>query len=447
MKFQLLALIFFGISITLAMQYDQVISGYGELSSQVNTGVAKEAVQATGEQKHILYIENGKENSRLDSIYRLNASHSEGNESGKNKKIKKHGYFTPNTYMISLNREEAIGHYAEIHSIGDISSTSTVKYSPIGASTDFNISAQRGTIEEKVVSFLDKRYLLPTHGRDLVRTSINGSMGIKSHLVDDARLEVDIQDRERLLSSLESVDLYGEIARQEIPINKNATSIGGNTLVYPDYYGLSSSSKKLLRNLSSEKEKTPEVLRESMDALGITDTIDISESSIREVNGEDNLERNKKELNTMSIGDPQHNESFCSTNSTIKCDNETNKTTKANDDWFNDEESSTGADPGISLQLFKGDSKEPVTYEDEELGFITYDILRKDINKKYGLVAEQERSRFRLGGPQQRLGIAHVGRNVRKDWYFSNETLPLNNTTRTQAITTQSTVRADGGRL
>lgn len=446
MKFQLFALILFWISITLAVQYDQVTWGNGELSSQVNTGIAKEAVQATGDQKHIIYIADGKDKSRMDSIYRLNVYEDATN--GTNKEIKKHGYYLPNTYKISLIRQGAIGHFAEIHSKGDISSTNTMEYSPNGASTSFNISAQRGTIEEEVVSFLDYRYGLPIHGLPMVQTFTNGSMGIQSHLVDDARLEVDIPDRERLLSSLESVDLYGEIARQEIPINKNATSIDGNTLVYPDYSGLSNGTKRLLRNLSSsEIEKTPDVLRESVDTLGITDAIDISESSIADVNDKDNQGRSEKELNTMSIGDTQHNESVCSTNSTIAGDNETNETTKADGDWFNDNESPTGVDPGIDVQLFKADSNEPVAFEDEELGLITYDVLRKDINKKYGLVAEEERNRFKLGGPQQRLGIAHVGRKVRKDWYFSNETLPLNNTTLTQAITTQSTVQADGGRL
>ena len=73
MKLPLIAVIILSISMTLAFEYGQTTWGNGELSSRVDMVGAKEAVQAEGVHKHIIYIENAKENSRLDSIYRLNA--------------------------------------------------------------------------------------------------------------------------------------------------------------------------------------------------------------------------------------------------------------------------------------------------------------------------------------------------------------------------------------
>jgi hypothetical protein len=457
MKFQLLALIFLWISITLAMEYDQATWGNGEVSSQVNTVGAKEVIQATGDQQHVLYIKSGKENSRLESIYRLkvnstNASDDEGNASETDKKLKKHGYYLPNTYMIALNRKEAISHSAEIHSIGDISSTSNVKYSPVGASTAFDVSAQRGTIEESVVSFLDKRYGLPTHGLDMVQTFTNGSMGIQSHLVDDAKLEEDISDADKLRESLESVNLYGEIARRELYINKTVLMVEGREIPYVDYGPLPREKmESLLSNTSPERETTPKVLLDSMARLGITDATSISESSSTgPSDGESLIEKyerlSESEKENVKISPSGEGESTCSINSTIASNNVSTGSSNKTDDNWNDSNKTIEFEEkiGANASTFMSGKGADQILETEDTIFVL-NTLWPTLEKMYPL--NETRNTFKLGGPQQRLGIAFVGRKVRADDYFSEEKLPLNKGTLRQANTTQSTVLTDAGRL
>lgn len=358
-----------------------------------------------------------------------------------------------------MNRIDSIWHQAEVHSIGNISSTSTAIYGPSGASTDLDVSAQEGSIEERVESYWDYRNGLPIHGHPIVQTFTNGSMGIRSHLNDDTRLQGDMSDADLLRESLESVDLIGEIARRELPINKTIISVEGREIPYVDYGPLGRERmENLLSNTSPERETTPEFLQVSMGQLGLTDAGSIGKSSssgtgkgaslIDEFFDLPESEQEKLKTKQSSIEALPATGSICFVNSSNASNSASISPLDENDpNWIDPDETiepedEIGVDPSVfaSTNMPGGDT----IMEDEDTVFVINTMWPK-LEELYPL--NKTRNAFRLGGPQQRLGGAFVGRKVRTDDYFTEWKLPLNKDASKRANATRSIVLTDPGRL
>jgi len=440
----------------LAFEYGQTTWGNGELSSRVDMVGAKEAVQAEGVHKHIIYIENAKENSRLDSIYRLNASKHEDTANATNKTPKKYGDIAPNSYMFSLNRIDSIWHQAEVHSMGDISSTSTAIYGPAGASTDLDVSAQEGTIEERVESYWDYRMGLPIHGHPIVQTFTNGSMGIRSHLKDDTVLQYGMSDADILEKSLESVELYGETARQELAMSKTELSANGVVIdiktEYPD--GNFSEEKMNSLLLNKSLEENPKFLDESVALLSIAANDSIAGPSnedgsndmdVSGGNREDSNEREK--LGILSNEALPERLNSCSINSTNESNNCSSNLSNAPDgSWDDSDEPLEPENLGPQTPPLENTASPIEEIHQDDETFVRLNLWPA-VEKKLNLTLNKTRESYRLGGIQQRLGTAFVGRKVRQDSYFSEEKVPLNNIARKEANMTRSAVLTDIGRL
>lgn len=453
MKLPLIAVIILSISMTLAFEYGQTTWGNGELSSRVDIVGAKEAVQAEGEHEHIIYIENAKENSRLDSIYRLNALNDEDTVNATNKTLKKYGDIAPNTYMFSLNRIDSIWHQAEVHSIGNISSTSTAIYGPAGASTDLDVSAQEGSIEERVESYWDYRMGLPIHGHPIVQTFTNGSMGIRSHLKDDTVLQYGMSDADILRDALESVDLYGEIARQELNVNRTEFSVQGEDESYTlnDYTSVSDLTRNMSK-IKAKEESMPKILRESLAQLGITDVKGTAEESgdgpIQDSEKVSNNEVVVSEEDVINVWEGSEPEDLLGIKAAL---DPLNSTAMGNNDSINSSNNILNDFNGpAEAEEVPGDGG--ILDNDTEVVISTDDVINVwEANDTLAAIlfppVSKERATFKLGDDLQRLGTAHVGRKVRRDHYFSETQVPLSNATLSHANTTRAIALTDSARM
>jgi hypothetical protein len=443
MKWQLLVLIFILlVNITSGVQFSQKTSGTGDISTRANTAGTYEAIQATGGQKHVLYIEDSKDNSRLDSIYRLevDASDATDKDAANNAidpKLKRNIYFPTNYYIISSKRPGGIQHSAEIRSKGDISSTNTIQHGLVSASSDFNMSAKNGTIKEDVVTFENSG-----HGQSMVQTMANGSMGIESHLLDDTKLEATQSEGERLLNSLESVNLKGEVARQESPTIKRSISIGGITV--EDVIYESNATKNLMGSISKQKAKVPEFVSDSVNELGITDAEGISKITVSSPADKAAENERGEKLSTKSSDDlPQVADSTCpfntlAANSSLGSNGGPNKAPNETDaNLINDAGDLEGKDQGVNPSDLNATSQPTVTMTDTDTYSADFSFYEQ-YDKEH--VVETEIDTYRLGGPRQRLGIMHVGKKVRNDLppYFSDSRVNISSSARCLANMTRS---------
>lgn len=254
------------IFVSSAEEFSQIISGNASLYTKVDTRGAHSAIDANGHQDYILYIENNKNQTRLDSIYNVrdfpvsNKTSSDNDTIAKNKStIMRNNQDIPtNYYMISMDRPGGMYHLAEIRSNGSIISDNIIKSSDREASIEFNASTQGGTIEERVESIDGKK-----HRHYMIETQTNGSIDFySSRLVDDTDLgKPDIPETEQLSNKLESAKLYGEIGRIE-------EQVAGQETIYRSPYGdipLSNDSNfNSAKKILLKEEERPRFVRDSI---------------------------------------------------------------------------------------------------------------------------------------------------------------------------------------
>ena len=387
---------------TAAMQYETAVSGKGELDTNVNIIGASGAIKSSGDQKYVLFIESGKSNSRMDSVYRLKETPKKDND------------FFMNSYMISLSRPGGFQHFAEIRSNGAINSTNTLKYGLSGESSDLNLSSQDGTIKESLISFERNK-----HGKSVIDTYTNGSMGIESHFLDDTKREMlPPNDAEDLLNKLKSVNLYSEVAIRDVPIKTTRTTYGTQeeSISIVDDSGFSETKDNL-----SKVETKPKFIIDSVDRLSITNAEGIS---------------NAERMNSgADEGNKAQNEPINSINNETEVEQErsTDTNVEAN---------------GTDLPNFK-DNKDSlnasvVMETEDDVYVLPPNIYVPELEEKYGIInPDTEPERFRIGSVVQRLVNAHVGKTVRKgDNYFSDKKVLISNSTKGQANLTRSLVLA-----
>lgn len=458
------------------LRYSTVVDGNGELLTNSNIVGAHEELAATGEHKYIKYIDDNEKKSRFDSIYRLNDSTVPAREETQNnsKKSKKKIDFKVNYYMISLNQPGRVQHSAEIRSNGSLCSTSIIKYGPAAASTVYILSTEGGTIDEKVISSA-----LKGHSNTISETYTNGSMHIASNLSDDSLVAPSLSDEESMLNKLESVNMYGTVARIEKYFPKTEVTLTNDeqSVKVKDDGGI----KQILENKTHNLPKVDpefEFLNESADQLGIYSKVYESGNDVyilppdrsEELEKRSNQTaeqipqsplKNETESKKVTQSNVDNNSTNAANDSIPKADEKlhiTSSEASKNDSSLcnatntdpaiadDEAQSESSKDKGVDRSFFQnGNYSKELVYEDDV--YLLPPDRSEEFETEYNLSFDEDRNFYRIGGIQQRLGKAHLGRKVRGDFYFSEKKIPISKDSSNLANMTKSVVLTDAGRI
>jgi hypothetical protein len=183
------------------------VKGDGQLNENSNLGIAKDHVNAAGEQTYDRYYSNKGSRMIFVDNYNLTKPSAKGSRN----------------FAISTMLPEGIGHYMKLTSESTMSTINSVDRNvETGQTTRFRASTL-GTLEESIFDL--SAVARPKFIADMdAKGDITFFSGVKSNATTAGT------DLERLLTSLDSVQMYSETARIQIPIWKTQFILGNESV-------------------------------------------------------------------------------------------------------------------------------------------------------------------------------------------------------------------------
>ena len=447
MKFVLIIIcLILSIWVVSAFEFSEGVKGKGELDARANIKGGQEAVRGFGDNKYVIYIEDHKNapltNSRLDSVYELDnvstvvtglpqmkSSFKVGNEPW----ISTSG---ENYYKISMNRPGGMQQMAKMRSNGAMISDSNLTYSALGASTNFILYSQGGTIDEQVTTQDNDKNRWNT----VIETHTTGLMGISSHLVDDKILNDSLSEAQFQSSNLESVKLFGEIARREIFANTTDfifTSPSGKAVtvnVEPGFIagsikglgikGLAPADKyingdgTISKNSGSFLHNDPPLrIMQSGDG----ENVSVSGANESNSNGSKVLLETGNDVYVGGGGDIYNSGGDIFFNEAIKAAEKSSKKSTELSRILETAETGINNSTEVAASRILGTSGNEV-YAGSGGNILGNAFIRGKFNITKPV---EDIAYFRLGRVLQRLHKVAVGRAVRRDGYFSEKMVPI----------------------
>ena len=188
------------------------IKGEGYLYSNSNTGLVRDHVSAVGEQEYDRFYSDQSERSIFVSHYNL--SKATGNTSR-----------TKPTYIFSSILPEGQKHSMKLSSISTMNTTNWVDRSEKGI-RDLYRAATNGSLTEMLVNVNTLK-----HPETLMETGAEGDITFSTGMKTNASF-LGGTDAEQLLRSMDSVKMYGEIARVEVFKPKTEVDVDGDKATF-----------------------------------------------------------------------------------------------------------------------------------------------------------------------------------------------------------------------